>query len=392
MKQPDLSVISRTVAISLPHRVFFTDGAFAPGNDVMAAALRGNEVDGRKRKVLVVAEAALLRGQPELAAQLTAWFAARSDEWDLVGEPMALEGGEACKNDWTLVGKIWEAIEQAGIDRHSFVVAMGGGALLDLVGFAAATAHRGVRHVRMPSTTLSQGDGGVGVKNGVNWFGKKNWVGSFAVPWAVVNDHAFLRSLPEAGRRDGIIEAIKVALIRDREFFGELEAHADLLGSLDDGMLRRLIRRSAELHVEHICGGGDPFELGSARPLDFGHWVAHRIEPMTGYALSHGKAVAIGMAVDLLYAVEKGILARAEAMRILSVIRRAGFQLWHETLGRREADGKLSILRGLEDFREHLGGELTITLVTSPGSAVEVHQMDPAAVVAAVTALAAMPR
>ncbi len=392
MKQPDIPVISRTVAISLPHRVFFTDGVFAPGNDVMSAALRGNGVDGRRRKVLVVAEAALLRGQPELAAQLTAWFAARSDEWDLVGEPMTLEGGEACKNDWTLVGKIWEAIEQAGIDRHSFVVAMGGGALLDLVGFAAATAHRGVRHVRMPSTTLSQGDGGVGVKNGVNWFGKKNWVGSFAVPWAVVNDHAFLRSLPEAGRRDGIIEAIKVALIRDREFFGELEAQADLLGALDDGVLRRLIRRSAELHVEHICGGGDPFELGSARPLDFGHWVAHRIEPMTGYALSHGKAVAIGMAVDLLYAVEKGMLARAEAMRILSVIRRAGFQLWHETLGRREADGKLSILRGLEDFREHLGGELTITLVTSPGSAVEVHQMDPAAVVAAVTALAAMPR
>jgi 3-dehydroquinate synthase len=171
MTQPDIPVISRSVAISQPHRVFFTDGAFAPGNSVMEAALRGSDAAGRKRKVLVVAEAALLRGQPELAGQLNAWFAARSGDWELVGEPMALEGGEACKNDWTLVGKIWEAVERAGIDRHSFVVAMGGGALLDLVGFASATAHRGVRHVRMPSTTLSQGDGGVGVKNGVNWFG-----------------------------------------------------------------------------------------------------------------------------------------------------------------------------------------------------------------------------
>jgi 3-dehydroquinate synthase len=291
-----------------------------------------------------------------------------------------MAGGEACKNDWSLVEKLWAAINDAGIDRHSYVIAIGGGALLDLAGFASATAHRGIRHVRMPTTTLSQGDGGVGVKNGVNFFHKKNWVGSFAVPWAVVNDHRFLASLPDGDKRDGIIEAIKVAIIRDADFFRDLESHAAGLATLDDGLLRRIVRRSAELHVEHICTAGDPFELGSARPLDFGHWVAHRIEPMSGFTISHGKAVAIGMAVDLLYAKHSGRLATDDCDRILSLIVRAGFHLWHEKLAASEPDGTLSVLRGLEEFREHLGGELTITLVTAPGRAVDVHEMDGAIV------------
>jgi 3-dehydroquinate synthase len=205
----------------------------------------------------------------------------------------------------------------------------------------------------------------------------------------VVNDHRFLTSLPDEDKRDGIIEAIKVSLIRDAAFYGELEANAAALGALDDGLLRRIIRRSAELHVEHICTGGDPFELGSARPLDFGHWVAHKIEPMSAFAISHGKAVATGMAVDLLYAKLTGLLSAPDCERILALIEKAGFRLWHDELTAREPDGKLSVLRGLEDFREHLGGELTITLVTAPGKAVEVHEMDSALVEAAIEELEA---
>ena len=384
-------MISRSVQLSLPHRVFFTDGAFDPDNETLVEALSGGPADGgRRRRVLLVVEEAVAAGHPGLMAAIPAWFAARADRWEAPAAPVVIPGGEACKNDWSGVERLWAAIHEAGIDRHSFVIGVGGGALLDLVGFAAATAHRGVRHVRMPTTTLSQGDGGVGVKNGVNFFAKKNWVGSFAVPWAVVNDHRFLRSLPEPDRRDGIIEAIKVALIRDAAFFAELEANATALAALDDAILRRLVRRSAELHVEHICTGGDPFELGSARPLDFGHWVAHRLEPLSGFALSHGRAVAVGMAVDLLYAARVGLLDRADADRILALIRQAGFPLWHETLRWREPDGTLAVLRGLEDFREHLGGELTITLVTAPGTAVEVHEMDPWHVAGAIDELRAL--
>jgi 3-dehydroquinate synthase len=382
-------VIERSVQLSLPHRVFFTEGVFDTGNGALAQALAGaEETGGRVRKVLVIVEEAVAHSQPGLLEAIPAWFAAAGGPWKLAARPVVIAGGEACKNEWPLVEKLWGLINDAGIDRHSYVIGIGGGALLDLTGFASATAHRGIRHVRMPTTTLSQGDGGVGVKNGVNFFNKKNWVGTFAVPWAVVNDHRFLTSLPDDDKRDGIIEAIKVALIRDAAFYRELEENASGLRALDDTLLRRLVRRSAELHVEHICTGGDPFELGSARPLDFGHWVAHKIEPMSAFAISHGKAVATGMAVDLLYAKHACLLSEMDCGRIMTLIERAGFRLWHEELLARELDGKLSVLRGLEDFREHLGGELTITLVTAPGRAVEVHEMDSALVETAIEELA----
>ena len=204
---------------------------------------------------------------------------------------MILPGGEHCKNDWNLVEKIWQAIEFHKICRHSYVVAIGGGAFIDLAGFAAATAHRGIRFVRMPTTTLSQGDGGVGVKNGVNFFGKKNWVGTFSVPFAVINDLDFLRSLPDRSCRDGIIEAIKVALIRDADFYHFLADHAEELKGLETKALEVAIRRSAENHIDHIATSGDPFEYGSARPLDFGHWVAHKLEQISDFAVSHSEAV-----------------------------------------------------------------------------------------------------
>ncbi len=378
-------MIERSVQLSLPHRVFFTDGVFDAGNETLSHAL--GDTGGRTRKVLAIIEEAVAAAQPELAATLTEWFRRSGGAWQLAAAPLIIPGGEPCKNHWQRVEQIWTAINNAGIDRHSAVIAIGGGALLDLAGFASATAHRGVRHVRLPTTTLSQGDGGVGVKNGVNFFNKKNWVGTFAVPRAVVNDHRFLATLPDSDKRDGIIEAIKVALIRDAAFYAELEQNGDALGALDDSFLRRIIRRSAELHVEHICTGGDPFELGSARPLDFGHWVAHRLEPMSGFAVSHGKAVATGVAVDLLYAKHKGLLSSADCDRIVTLIERAGFHLWRDELAAAGPDGKPAILRGLEDFREHLGGELTITLVTSPGRAVEVHGMDERCVVAAIEEL-----
>lgn len=387
---PHFSVIQRSVQLSLPHRVFFTSGAFDAGNQTLAQALSGpGETGSRTRKALVIIEDAVARSQPGLLPSITRWFAAHADRWQLAAAPLVIPGGEACKNGSHLVERLWGAIHDAGIDRHSYVIAIGGGALLDLAGFACATAHRGIRHVRMPTTTLSQGDGGVGVKNGVNFFSKKNWVGTFAVPWAVVNDHHFLATLPDTDKRDGIIEAIKVALIRDAAFFAELEQNAGALGALEGEILRRLIRRSAELHVEHICTGGDPFELGSARPLDFGHWVAHKIEPMSAFAISHGKAVATGMAVDLIYAQLQGLLSPDDCERILTLIERAGFQLWHDELNAREPGGQLSVLRGLEDFREHLGGELTITLVTAPGHAIEVHEMDSSLVQAAIARLEA---
>jgi len=371
----------RPIPVTFHHRVAFTHGAFDPKNltlrDLVAEAC---DLDGTA-KVLVLLDSGVAGAAPKLAGRISQYFAVHADTLHLVTDPVLLTGGEACKNDWSLVEKIWKAIEYFKVCRHSYVIAIGGGAFLDLAGFGAATAHRGIRLIRMPTTTLSQGDGGVGVKNGVNYFGKKNWIGTFSVPFAVVNDLDFLSILPPRACRDGIIEAIKVALIRDRAFYEFLRSNGAALGRLEKKPLELAIRRSAENHVDHIATSGDPFEYGSARPLDFGHWVAHKLEQISQFAVSHGEAVAVGMAVDLLYSVKIGLLPRRTAEEILDLIETVGFSLWSSELDREER-GRPVILAGLEEFREHLGGRLTITL-----EKLEVHEMDENAILAAMMEL-----
>ncbi len=378
-------MIERPIHLEFAHRVVFTRGAFSTGNAALSDIL-ARAGDSMTHRVIVFVDGGVVGGNQNLLRDITRWFSAKDGELELAASPVVLPGGEPCKNDWSLVPEIWAEINRCKIDRHSFVLAIGGGAFLDLVGFAASTAHRGVRLVRMPTTSLSQGDGGVGVKNGVNFFGKKNWVGSFAVPFAVVNDLLFLDSLSAPARRAGIIEAIKVALIRDRLFFEEIERNAMQLRNLESDALEMVIRKSAGLHVDHISTSGDPYELGSARPLDFGHWAAHKLEQITGFSLGHGEAVAVGMAVDLVYSKRIGLISGDDCERILCLIEQVGFNVFDDSLCSGGKDS-LNVLKGLEEFREHLGGQLTITLVPEIGRKVEVNDMDEAEVSAAIEEL-----
>jgi 3-dehydroquinate synthase len=235
--------------------------------------------------------------------------------------------------------------------------------------------HRGIRLVRVPTTVLAQDDSGVGVKNAVNAYGLKNLLGTFVPPFAVLNDSLFLAKLDQRERIAGMSEAVKVALIRDVNFFLWLEAHAEDLHGGDVDALDHLIRRCAELHMRQIAAGGDPFEAGSARPLDYGHWAAHKLEALTHHSLRHGEAVAIGIALDARYSVLSGLLNPGAEVRICALLERLGLALWHPTLESVDARG-LTILEGLREFREHLGGELTITLLAGIGRGVEVHAMD----------------
>ena len=275
-----------------------------------------------------------------------------------------------------LVEKFQRHLVDLGVDRHSYVVAIGGGAVLDLIGFVAATTHRGIRHIRIPTTVLAQNDSGIGVKNGVNGFGIKNLLGCFEPPAAVINNSAFIDVLPGRDKRAGMAEAVKVALISDARFFDWLEEQAEALALFASEPLDRLIRHCAMLHMRQIAQGGDPFERGSARPLDFGHWAAHKLETLSGYELRHGEAVAIGIALDTRYSVLAGLLPEGDDVRVRRLLERLGFALWHEACEFEDPSGKLLLLRGLEDFREHLGGELTVTLLSSLGTGVEVHAMD----------------
>ena len=373
--------------ITVPYEfpVCFTTDVFAPDNPHLVEALSRQE-PLRRQRLLVIVERALTDVWPRLLADIDAYVAHHADRLELIDAPLVMEGGERVKNDAAEVAALQARLDALRVDRQSHVVVVGGGALLDMAGYVAGIVHRGVRVTRVPTTVLAQGDSGVGVKNGVNAFGKKNFLGTFAPPFAVLNDRRFLETL---GRRDtaaGMAEAVKVSLIRDAEFFDWLCAHAGALAACEPEPLQHLVRRAAQLHIDHIATSGDPFEMGSARPLDFGHWAAHKLESLSGNRLRHGEAVAIGVALDSVYSVRTGLLAPSALEPILSLLERLGLRLWDPALELGPA-ARPTVLDGLEEFREHLGGELTVTLLRAIGRGVEVHEMREDAVLAALAEL-----
>jgi 3-dehydroquinate synthase len=382
------TVCMQRFAVEFSYAVAFTENLFDPRNPAFANALSRLEPTRRHRFAAFI-ENGVAAAWPALPAAIAAYAMRHNRHLELAAPPEIVPGGEDAKNDPSIVERLQRRLLQLGIDRHSFVVAIGGGAMLDVAGFVAATAHRGIRLVRVPTTVLAQLDSGVGVKNGVNAFGVKNFVGTFAPPFAVLNDARFLSTLSARDKVAGLAEAAKVALIRDAAFFDWLERHADDLIQFEPAALDVAIRRCAELHTRHICSAGDPFEMGSARPLDFGHWAAHKLETMTQHALRHGEAVAIGMALDARYAVQIGLLRPGGDERVCRLLGRLGFRLWDPALEERGPDGGFTLLGGLRDFREHLGGELCVTLLADIGRGVEMHEMDEAGILGAIAWLKA---
>jgi 3-dehydroquinate synthase len=377
-----VAVIQRIeVAFDIP--VHFTRNLFDPANPLLTQIMR--PTGGPAAKLVIAVEAGLLDHQPDLCERIIAY--ARWHELQLVEAPLLLEGGEVIKQSWDGVERVLEAINRGEIDRHSYVVAVGGGAFLDAVGFAAAIAHRGVRLIRVPTTVLSQNDSGVGVKSAINYFGKKNWLGSFTPPFAVLNDSDFLETLSERDWRAGMAEAVKIALIRDAPFFEALEKDALKLIARSMPAMRRLVQRCALGHMAHIREGGDPFEMGSARPLDHGHWSAHKLEALSGWSIRHGEAVATGLALDAIYARRMGFLAEADCGRVLALLAALGFELWAPQLEARDSDGRLQLIVGLEEFRQHLGGQLAITLIEGIGRGFEVHDMNAEVIAASLAEL-----
>jgi 3-dehydroquinate synthase len=375
--------IQQRFSVAFEYPVVFTERMFDPSNPTLESALCTRE---RKRhRALCIVDQGVWDAHPDLGAQLDAYARGRSEILHWAAAPLVVPGGEQAKQGSRVVDQVHTRMHELGIDRHAFAIIIGGGAVLDAAGFASATTHRGVRTIRVPTTVLAQNDAGIGVKNGINAFGAKNFLGSFSPPWAVINDSAFLSTLPARDKRAGLAEAVKVALIRDPVFFAWLLENAAGLREFQHEVLVRSIRRGAELHLQHIAQGGDPFELGSARPLDFGHWAAHKLESLSSHRLRHGEAVAIGMAIDTRYSVEAGLLSPAEGDTIIGLLRSLGFDLWDEALELTDGRGKPRVLAGLEEFREHLGGELTVTLLSGIGKSVDVHQMDERHLLAAVS-------
>jgi 3-dehydroquinate synthase len=372
-RRTDTFVQSFSIRYNYP--VHFTRDLFDPSNPCLKQVLSRCEPAKRHRVAVFVDEGVAL-ASPDLLARIVGYARIHASAIDIAGDPVVIPGGEAVKNQHDCVENVLRDLSARRIDRQSYAIAIGGGAVLDAVGFAAAIFHRGVRHIRCPTTVLSQDDSGVGVKNGINAFGFKNLLGSFAPPFAVINDAVFLDMLAARDQRCGMAEAVKVALIRDADFFAWIEREAEALARFQPNARDVLVRRCAELHMRQIAHGGDPFETGSARPLDYGHWSAHKLETLTRHALRHGEAVAIGIALDTRYAVLAGLLAAGEDARVLRLLQTLGFTLWDAALDLRDERGRRRVLAGLADFQEHLGGELTITLLEAIGHGIEVHVMD----------------
>jgi 3-dehydroquinate synthase len=363
---PGLSDVDFHVAFR--HRLRFTHDVLGSDSQVLSDLLESSE--GRVPKVQFWVDSHVAEANPDLKQRVHSFSRRNSERFQISGNLQIVPGGEAIKNDVHLLEQMLKVINEANLDRRSYVVVIGGGAVLDAVGFAVAIAHRGLRLIRIPTTTLAQADSGIGVKNSVNLFHKKNWLGTFAVPWGVINDRSLLATLSDRDFRCGFSEAVKVACLKDPAFFEQIHRDAESIRKRGEACWTT-IEDSARWHLRHITAGGDPFEMLEARPLDYGHWSAHKLEAMSDFDLRHGEAVAIGVAVDTVYSSLVHGLPQSDADRVLQALERLGLLFDHPALQRID-----ELFQGLEEFRQHLGGRLTVTMLEAIGRPIDVHDID----------------
>ena len=355
--------------------VCFTSDVFNISNNTLIKTIAAKN-QTQAKKILVFIDKGLINQNPRLLKKIVKYFEHHKNLFYLAKDPVVFPGGECVKNSWDHVHLATRIMNDSALDRHGVLVAVGGGALLDMAGFAAAIFHRGVQLIRIPTTTLSQNDAGIGVKNGINQYGKKNSIGTFYPPNVVINDLSFLKTLTFDHFIGGVAEAFKIALIRDDSFFLFLEKNCSLLKQRDQKAIQETIKRCARLHLDHIANSGDPFETGSSRPLDYGHWSAHKIEMLSEFSMGHGQAVSIGIALDSYYAWRHSLICRTELDRIITALNKCGLPVWSPYLEIMDAKGLLEIENGLEEFRQHLGGRLTFTMPHGIGRSCELHKMD----------------
>jgi 3-dehydroquinate synthase len=355
MKYKDYKILAKVTpdasyTVSMEQDIFDTDNPLIAGKT-------GSE------KVLFVID----RGIGEKAIEKIKTYAAG---FSMDAAFLVLKGGEDVKLGWDNVYRVVDKAEDHGLDRKSLMVLVGGGSVLDMAGFTASILHRGIRHIRVPTTLLSQTDAGIGTKNGINFRGQKNLLGVFNTPEAVFIDPSFLHTLDQRQISSGLAEIIKVALIQNSELFRWVERHyQDFLAQEfeNNEMVTRIIWQGVLEHIKQI--NTDPYETEQGRPLDFGHQWGHRLEIITGHAMNHGEAVAAGMAIDCIISHKRNLLSSTDLESILSLLKAVKLPLVYESAAAAE------LWPGLEDFRRHLGGELAITLLKGIGKKIDVNTL-----------------
>lgn len=319
--------------------------------------------------ILVVTdrEVAALYGQ-RVAAQLSSVARTRT---------FALDGGEAAK-DLASVARVLEALVAARADRKSLVVALGGGVVGDIAGFAAAIFMRGIDFVQVPTTLLAQVDSSVGGKTGVNLAAGKNLVGAFHQPRAVIADTDTLRTLPPRELSAGLAEVLKHGLLADAAYFAQIEADLPRLLACDDAALARAIARSCEIKAGVVAR--DERESGERALLNLGHTFGHAIEALTGYGRwLHGEAVGCGLCLAADLSRRLGMIDAADVRRIESAVAAARLPTRIEGLSRQAA---VEAMRG---DKKSEAGEIRFVVLERIGRAVQ-RTVPPAALDATLAA------
>jgi 3-dehydroquinate synthase len=235
---------------------------------------------------------------------------------------IVLPDGEQAKS-WEMLNRVFDALLEARCGRDALIIALGGGVIGDLAGFAAAVYQRGLAFVQVPTTLLAQVDSSVGGKTAINHPRGKNMIGAFHQPRAVISDVATLDTLPERELRSGLAEVIKHGIALDAAFFEWLESNIEKILKKDPEALAHTVRRSCELKARIVAA--DERESGARALLNFGHTFGHAIEAATGYgAWLHGEAVAAGMVMAAELSALMGHLKKTDVSRVRALLKRAG--------------------------------------------------------------------
>jgi len=274
-------------------------------------------------------------------------------------EKLEFPGGEACKSIHTCMD-LAERLMERGADRTSALIALGGGVVGDLTAFLASIYMRGIPYVQVPTTILAQVDSSIGGKTGVDLPAAKNLLGTFTQPKAVFIDLAFLETLPDREFTNGLAEIVKYGIIDDPELLEELDAGAEALRRRDPAFLEGVISKSCRIKKGIV--ESDERDRGLRRILNFGHTVGHAVEAESGFAVSHGEAVAMGMCAAVLLSERLKYLSPGDRERILSVIEGLGLPV--RIPASLDTEG---ILQGLKKDKKKEGGKIHFILLKKPG-------------------------
>jgi len=334
----------------LTYRIHETNNCFSPDNQMIAQI--GQLGRGRRRLVIVDRQVDAIYGRA-----IRDYFAYHQTVPDI----LVIDAGEHNK-DLRALRKVLDAVEGLGLNRRSDpIVVVGGGVVTDIVGLAASLYRRGTPFIRVPTTLVGIIDAGVGVKTGINYGGRKNRLGTYYPSADTVLDRSFLGTLPARHISNGIAEAIKVAIMRDRTLFGLLEAH---IGELIDTRFGCPAASDVITHaVNDMLNELEPNlrEHDLQRLVDFGHTFSPNLEMASAGALLHGEAVAIDMAISTAVAMRRGMMEKEDVDRVFSLLVRAGLPLVHATCTSAE------LHRALEDTTRHRDGRLHCPLPTGLG-------------------------